>query len=208
MKGYYKNEEATSTQFSDGWLHTGDLGELDEEGFLRIVDRKKSILVLSTGKNVAPQPVENAINQSVFIEQCALIGHQRKYVIALVVPDFENLIPWVRKKGISTETKADLVRHAEVQNLVRSEVERATQSFADYEQPKKVVILAKEWTVETGELTPTLKVRMNQIEEKYRGIIHQTYSEDAITEVEIAADEVAASVAIKVWGGKKHEPTA
>lgn len=194
MKGYYKNEEATAAQFSDGWLHTGDLGEMDEEGYLRIVDRKKRILVLSTGKNVAPQPVENAINQSVFIEQSVLVGHQRKYVVALVVPDFENLIPWARKKGLSLEERVDLVRHAEVQKRVCSEVERATQSFAHHEQPKKVVILAQEWTVETGELTPTLKVRIREIERKYKKVIEHAYGEALADGVELATTEVAAGL--------------
>ncbi|MFC4767122.1 AMP-dependent synthetase/ligase [Effusibacillus consociatus] len=204
MKGYYKNEEATAAQIRDGWLHTGDLGQIDEEGYLRIVDRKKRILVLSTGKNVAPQPVEDAITQSIFVQQCALIGHQRKYVIALVVPDFENLISWVRKKGISSELKHVLVRHPEVQSLVRSEVERLTQSFAPFEQPKKVVILDKLWTIETGELTPTLKVRIHEIERKYNGIIDLTYSEDAFTGDEwLGGSEIAAGLAIRTSGEGK-----
>ncbi|SEN19447.1 AMP-dependent synthetase/ligase [Lihuaxuella thermophila] len=209
MKGYYNDEESTAAQISDGWLHTGDLGELDDEGFLRIVDRKKSILVLSTGKNVAPQPLENAINQSVFIEQSAVIGHGRKYVIVLVVPDFENLTPWARKKGIPTQSRAELIRHGEVLDLLRSEVERLTKSFAHHEQPKKVVVMSKEWTIETGELTPTLKVRMNEIEKKYSDVIHRTYAEEEITEWRAATGEVAATVPIaKLWEGTEYEPTA
>ncbi|MFC4545225.1 AMP-dependent synthetase/ligase [Paenactinomyces guangxiensis] len=202
MKGYYNNEEATAAQFNDGWFHTGDLGEIDPEGYLKIVDRKKRILVLGTGKNVAPQPVENAMNQSVFIEHAVLVGHGRKYVIVLVVPDFVNLNRWAWKRGISVESRADLIRHAGVQDLVRLEVEKLTQSFAPHERPKKVVILAEEWSIETGELTPKLSVRMNKVEEKYREIINRTY-EDAYTEAEIAGSQVAASVAIQKPGGGK-----
>lgn len=208
MKGYYKNEEATAAQLSDGWFHTGDLGEIDEEGYLKIVDRKKSILVLSTGKNVAPQPVENAINQSVFIEQSALIGNGRKYVIVLVVPDFESVFVWARKKGIPAESRADLLKNAEVLNLLRGEVERAVKSFALHEQPKKVVVMSKEWTVETGELTPSLKVRMNEIEKKYADIINRTYAEEVIAEWQAATGEIAASVPIGKGEGTEHEPTA
>ena len=157
MVGYYKNEAATREAISeDGWFHTGDLGELDEEGYLKVVDRKKNILVLSTGKNVAPQPVVTAINESRYIEISALVGNNRKYVIVLVVPEFENLLAWAKKKGIEGG-RAEVVRHPEVQRLIREEVERAVQEFAPHEQPKKVVIMDKEWSVETGELTPTLR---------------------------------------------------
>lgn len=187
MVGYYKNEAATREAISeDGWFHTGDLGELDEEGYLKVVDRKKNILVLSTGKNVAPQPVETAINESRYIEISALVGNNRKYVIVLVVPEFENLLAWAKKKGIEGG-RAEVVRHPEVQRLIREEVERAVQEFAPHEQPKKVVIMDKEWSVETGELTPTLKVRMREIEKKYAEQIEKAYADNAGAASEVAA---------------------
>lgn len=193
MTGYYKNKKATAEQFVGNWLRTGDLGELDKEGYLKVVDRKKRILVLTTGKNVAPQSVENAMNQSVYIEQSVLIGQGQKYVIALVVPGFEYLNPWAAKKGLSQE-RAELIRNSEVQELLRREVEQFTQSLAHHEQPKKVVIIGKEWTVETGELTPSLKVRLPEIERKYKKVIDVVYAESSPADVEIAVDEIAASV--------------
>lgn len=193
MKGYYKNEKATAKEFEGEWFRTGDLGEIDEEGYLKIVDRKKRIIVLTTGKNIAPQPVENAMSQSVYIDQSVLIGQNRKYVIALAVPSFEYLKPWANKKGLS-EDNADLVRNSEVQELLCGEIERFTKSLAHHEQPKKVVIIGKEWTVETNELTPSLKVRLPEIERKYKEVIDRVYAEDRPADVEIAADEIAASV--------------
>jgi Long-chain acyl-CoA synthetases (AMP-forming) len=135
---------------------------------------------------VAPQPVETAINESRYIETSALIGNNRKYVIVLVVPQFENVMDWAKKKGIGGE-RAEVIRHPEVQRLIRQEVEKAVQGFAPHEQPKKVVIMEREWSVETGELTPTLKVRMREIEKKYAEQIEKAYSEDAGAASEVAA---------------------
>ncbi|MDN4593188.1 AMP-dependent synthetase/ligase [Polycladomyces subterraneus] len=184
MQGYYKNPEATKEQIRDGWLHTGDLGELDEDGYLKIIDRKKNLIILSTGKNLAPQPIENAINNSPYIAQSVLIGHGRKYVIALVVPDFENLEPWAQKQGWSTEPRESLVRRTEVQQLLQREVQRLTAGFAAYEQPKKVLVAEKEWTIEGGELTPTLKVRVKEIEKRYRELIERAYAEETPSKTE------------------------
>lgn len=179
MKGYYNNEEATRKDIVDGWFHTGDVGTLDDEGYLRIIDRKKRILVLSTGKNVAPQLVENAINESQFIEYSAVIGDKRKYLITLVKPDFENLMPWAQKQGIETESLEEVCRRSDVRDMLQGEVERLTASFADYEKPKKVIVIGEEWTVESGELTPKLSVVMKKIEEKYSTVIEEAYAEDS-----------------------------
>lgn len=177
MKGYYKNEEATAKTIQKGWLHTGDLGELDEDGYLKVVDRKKNILVLATGKNVAPQPVENAINNSPYIENSVLIGNGRKFVISLVVPDYENLLPWAKKQGLPEQDPENLAGHPKVQALLESEVKRLTKGFAAFEQPKQVKVCAKEWTVDSGELTPTLKVRLKVVEEKYADLIEEAYAD-------------------------------
>jgi long-chain acyl-CoA synthetase len=187
MLGYYNDPEATAEQIRDGWLHTGDLGEWDEEGYLRIIDRKKNLIVLSTGKKLAPQPIENAINNSPYIEQSALVGNGRKYVVALVVPDFELLIPWARNKGLPTDSCEELVRHPAVTELLQQEVKRLTSSFAPFEQPKKVWVAENEWTVESGELTPTLKVRMREIEKKYRDVIDRLYAEETLVKEKTSA---------------------
>lgn len=202
MKGYYKDEAATKEQFEDGWFKTGDLGEIDDDGYLKILDRKKRILVLKTGKNVAPQPVENAMNQSLYIKNSVLVGHGQKYVIALIVPDFEQLVPWARQRGIAEEPKA-LIMDDRVQSLLRQEVARFTQRFARFEQPKKVLILSADWTTETGELTPSLKVRVPEIEKRYRDLIQRCYAEEVVPEYQMAANEWAASVEVHPKGGTK-----
>lgn len=194
MKGYYNNDKATEEAFVGEWYRTGDLGELDEEGYLRILDRKKRILVLSTGKNVAPQKVENTIQQSPYIEYAMLVGYKRKYVIAIISPSFENLLPWAEKRGLKAGTEAELIRMADIQRLLHEEVERLTSPLAGFEQPKKTIICDKTWTIETGELTPSLKVRIKEVEKKFKKIIDLTYERDASIGAEIAADEVAASI--------------
>jgi long-chain acyl-CoA synthetase len=202
MQGYYQNEEATAAQFSGDWLHTGDLGELDQEGYLRVVDRKKRLLILTTGKNVAPQPVENAINQSRFIEQSVLIGHRRKYVIALVVPNFEILSEWAQKNQLPAASLSNLIRQTKIQNLILSEIKHAIQPFPPHEQPKKAIILSKEWTIESEELTPTLKVRANKIEANYEQLINQLYSDADVREWNIGEGEVAVCITIQNKGSR------
>ncbi|SDQ22660.1 AMP-dependent synthetase/ligase [Virgibacillus salinus] len=181
MKGYYNNEEATANAFEGDWLYTGDIGELDEDNYLKIIDRKKRILVLSTGKNVAPQLIENAINENSFVEQSLVIGDQRKYIICLVNPDFENLVPWARQNGIRSESLDEICRHKIVKDLIEDKVKEHTKDLAEYEKPKKVVIIGEQWTVETGELTPKLSMRVNVIENKYKNIIEELYAEDRPT---------------------------
>ncbi|QQK78715.1 long-chain fatty acid--CoA ligase [Salicibibacter cibi] len=188
MQGYYKNKEATDQDIVDGWLYTGDIGTFDEEGYLKIIDRKKRILVLSTGKNVAPAPIESAINESRYIEFAAVIGDGRKYVSALVTPDMENLLPWAKQQGIQTVSRVELCARDDVQQLLMDEVARQTQSYADYERPKKVVTIGDEWTVDGGELTPKLSLRMKNIEEKYSEHIERAYDEASTSAKEVAAE--------------------
>jgi long-chain acyl-CoA synthetase len=178
MKGYYKNEEATKEAFDGDWFKTGDLGEWDEDGYLKIVDRKKRILVLSTGKNVAPQPIENAICESAFIEYALVVGDKRKFVVALIKPDYEQLIPWMERHGIQGKFYNEIVRDEKVQHLLISEVEQAIQQFAEYEKPKRIIIVEDEWTVESGEITPKLSVRYKVVENKYRDAIEKAYDEE------------------------------
>jgi long-chain acyl-CoA synthetase len=206
MKGYYKNEEATAAQFHGEWFLTGDIGELDQDGFLRIIDRKKRIIVLTSGKNVAPQPVENAINQSLYIQNSVLIGQNKKFISALITPDFENLLAWSHKRGIHL-TRQQLIQNREVQQLLKSEIEKFTTKFPRYEQPKKLLITCDEWTVESGTLTPSLKVRLPEIERKYRDIIDIAYT-DQYSEILLAADEAAVSLSLsKPRREKENEVT-
>lgn len=186
MKGYYNNPKATQEAFEGGWFHTGDVGELTEEGYLKIIDRKKRILVLTTGMNVAPQPVESSINESRYIAQSLIIGDNRKYVICLINPDYENLLPWAERNGIPTDSLQTVCRHEKVQQLIESEVARLTKQFARYAQPKRNIIVDEEWTVDGGELTPKLSLRINVIEEKYKDLIEETYKEDVSTEENVA----------------------
>ena len=179
MKGYYKNEKATADAFDNGWYKTGDIGELDAEGFLKIVDRKKSIIVLSTGKNVIPQPVENAVNQSRYIDQSLLIGQGKKYVILLVTLDYDYVLQYVGKEKGTVPPKDQLIHLEGVQRLLNQEIKQAIQQFPRYEQPKKVVLCSETWSVETGEMTPSLKVKMREVEKRYQEVIDLAYNEAA-----------------------------
>ncbi|PLR96127.1 long-chain fatty acid--CoA ligase [Bacillus sp. T33-2] len=208
MKGYYKNPEATAEQFDGEWFRTGDIGSMDEDGFLKIVDRKKRLLILSTGKNVAPQHIENAINQSMFIDNSVIIGQGRKYVVAVIIPDFEYLSAWARKHGVKGNSHLEIAADNAVQELLSHEVERLTESLAPFEQPKKIIIAANEWTVESGELTPSLKVRYRYVEDKYRDVIETTYFESAYIQICHSMDEAAAAKSVKENGeGNVHEIT-
>lgn len=193
MRGYYNNQEETDKVLSNGWFSTGDIGVLDQDGFLKIIDRKKRIIVLTSGKNVAPQPVENAMNQSVFIENSVLIGQNKKYVIAIVSPSFENIEPLAKKKHISTN-REELLKSKFLQDLLRKEVTKFTKEFPRHEQPKKIIIVGSVWDVETGELTPSLKVRVPEIEKKYSELIDRTYSDEENEMSAYASDEIAVTL--------------
>lgn len=186
MKGYYKNDEATASSFEDEWFKTGDIGQWTEDSYLKIIDRKKRILVLSTGKNVAPQPIENAINESPFIEQSIVVGDNRKFIICLVNPDYENLLPWAKKNGVRSESTEEICHYKIVQEFIHQEVNERTKKFANFEQPKKIVIISEPWTVDGGELTPKMSLRINVIQEKYRDLIEAIYQEAEVTREEVA----------------------
>jgi long-chain acyl-CoA synthetase len=195
MKGYYKDEEATAEALRDGWFLTGDIGSIDEDGYLKIVDRKKRIIVLTTGKNVAPQPIENAMTQSIYINNAVLVGQDKKYVIALITPSFENLLPWAKQKGLPTDIN-QLLKEPALQKLLTKEVAKFTSKFARHEQPKKIIIIGKEWNVDDGELTPSLKVRLPEIQNKYKEAIELAYSEEMFTDMMIAANEAAVGLSM------------
>ena len=177
MMGYYKNEADTREVLKDGWLHTGDIGRLDEDGFLIITDRKKDIIVTSGGKNIAPQPIESLIQASPFIASAVVVGSSRKFISALVVPDFEKLEPYARTHGIAFADRADLSRRPEVATFLLDEVNRMTPGLASYERVKKVAVLDRDFDIDLGEVTPTLKVRRNIVERKYADIIESLYKD-------------------------------
>ena len=181
FQGYFKKNRETDEVFlNDGsgngrWFMTGDIGLIDNEGFIRITDRKKDLIKTSAGKYVAPQLIEGALSQSEFIEQSIVIGNNRKYVSALIVPDFERLNEWARQSGIKAAEKRELIEQPKIVEMMKGEVNRLTQELADYEKVKRVALLPEEFTIEGGELTPTLKVRRKIVEQKYRNLIDSLY---------------------------------
>ncbi|HPA94582.1 MAG: long-chain fatty acid--CoA ligase [Acidobacteria bacterium] len=177
MQGYFGQPEATAEMIDeDGWLHSGDIGHLDADGFLAITDRKKELIVNAYGKNIAPAPIENALKASRFISQAVVIGDRRQFLVALLVPDFETLVPWAEKQGLPT-APAELVATPQVRDLVREEVEAINTQLARYEQVRNWALLPAEFTLETGELTPTQKVKRRVVNEKYGEIIERLYRE-------------------------------
>ena len=176
MKGYFGKPEATAEAIDPaGWFHTGDIGFLDKDGFLTITDRKKDIIVTSGGKNIAPQPVENRLKTNKFITEVVMIGNKRNFAAALVVPNFEALEGWARSKGIQAEGREALVARPEVLQHYMAVIEGMTTDLAQFEKIKKVALLTKEFTQESGELTPTLKVKRRVVEERYRRTIDALY---------------------------------
>ena len=178
MLGYFNNPEATRAIIDEqGWLSTGDIGELDSEGYLTITDRKKEILVMSNGKNVAPQPVEQALKRDPVIEQAVLLGDNRKFITALIVPSFAELKDWLTARGL-TGSPQEIVDEEPLQDYILARCQTALESFSAYERPKKVRLLAQELTQETGELTPKLSVKRRVVADKFSDLIESMYPRD------------------------------
>jgi len=176
MLGYFKKIEATEKSIDkDGWFYTGDIGEIDSDGYLKITDRKKEIIVLSNGKNVAPSPMEQSIKESKFIEQCVVIGDQRNFISALVVPAFESLGPWCKERGISTEP-SEMIKDQRLFFYVSATTEKACAEYSHFEQVKKIGLLPRELSQETGELTPTLKTKRRVVMENFKEAIDAIYT--------------------------------
>ncbi len=180
MKGYFNNASATAEVIDeDGWFHTGDIGIIDEDGFVKITDRKKNIIVLSNGKNVAPQPIESALVQSPFISQIMVIGSERKNLAALIVPNFDALKAWAADNSIDTDDLSAMLQTREVQQHIQSEIRSRLTDFADFEQVRRFTLLEKEFSQEEDEMTPTLKLKRNVIMERYSDVIEGMYPEDS-----------------------------
>ena len=173
---YWENEAATREVLDeDGWLHTGDLGSLDEDGFLSITGRIKDIIITAGGKNITPQNLENDLKQSPIISQAVMYGDRRPYLVALVALDPEAIIPWAHQRGLPADVGA-LAQHADVNGLVQEALDRANARYAQVEQIKRFAILDHDLTQETGELTPTMKVKRNIVYERYAAVFDELYA--------------------------------
>ncbi len=177
-QGYYRKQEATAAVFRDGWFHTGDVGEFDADGFLRITDRIKDLIITSGGSNVAPQKIETVYAKDHFIEQFITIGDRRKFISALIVPNFEALAAYALKHGIAYHSHAELVAHPDIQAFYRQRVEALSSELAPYERVKAFTLLPAPFAQESGELTPSLKVRRRVVAEKYAPQIEAMYPAD------------------------------
>jgi long-chain acyl-CoA synthetase len=174
--GYHNNADASFGAVEDGWLHTGDLGRLDDDGYLYITGRKKDIIITAGGKNLTPANFENDLKQSRWVSQCVMHGDRRPFPVALITLDEEEMVPWARENGIQDTTAAALASDEKVRALIQAEVDRANAKLAQVEQVKKFVILDHDLSQETGELTPTLKVKRNVVNEKYATLFDELYS--------------------------------
>ncbi|MFL5875094.1 MAG: AMP-dependent synthetase/ligase [Solirubrobacteraceae bacterium] len=175
FRGYYRNDDASFGAIVDGWLHTGDLGSLDEDGYLKITGRKKDIIITAGGKNLTPANLENDMKQSRWVSQAIMHGDRRPYPVMLITLDEEEIAQFAQERGLPTDV-AELSRHPEVQALIQAELDKANAKYAQVEQVKKFVLLDHDLSQETGELTPTLKVKRNVVNEKYAELLDSLYA--------------------------------
>jgi long-chain acyl-CoA synthetase len=176
FQGYYKNADASFSAIQDGWLHTGDIGSIDEDGYLSITGRKKDIIITAGGKNLTPANIENDLKSTRFISQAVMHGDRRPYPIILITLDEEEIIPWAQQQEGLPATLAELAEYPAVTEMIQAEVDKANAHYAQVEQVKKFAILPHDLSQETGELTPTLKVKRNVVNEKFAAVIDELYA--------------------------------
>jgi len=177
MQGYYKMEKQTSESIVDGWFYTGDIGELSADGYLKITDRKKDLFKTSGGKYIAPQPIENQLKTSAYISTAVVVAEARKFPSALIIPNFEKLRQYAAANKLDLPSDKELCRHQKITELLEREVQEACKDMPRYEQVKKIAVLDQEFSIERGELTPTMKVRRREVEKLYAERIEKIYAE-------------------------------
>jgi long-chain acyl-CoA synthetase len=178
MAGYWnKRAETEECMTKDGWFKTGDIGRKDEDGFVFITDRKKEIIVMSNGKKVTPQPIENDLKTKPHVAQAVLIGNARNYITALLVPNFESLATWAKENKIQATDNVALIQDPKVQELMRKNVEEVNSTLARYEQLKKFRLLPRELSMEEDELTPSMKVKRRVVDTKFKNLLEEMYKE-------------------------------
>jgi long-chain acyl-CoA synthetase len=179
MMGYYKAPDLTAEMIDkDGWLHTGDIGVIEEEKFLKITDRKKEMFKLSAGKYIAPQVIENKLKESSFIEQAMVIGENEKFASALISPNFGFLHDWCSMHKIQFRDNKDLIEVPEVIERLSKEIKEVNKTLGEHEQIKKFRLVTEEWTPQSGELSPTLKLKRNLVAKHYKDLIADMYSKN------------------------------
>jgi long-chain acyl-CoA synthetase len=175
MKGYYKDDEATSEVLEDGWFKTGDIARVDDEGFVYIIDRKKEIIVTAGGKNIAPQPLENKLKLDKYISQAIVFGDRKPYLVALLTPNIERVIDLARDEKLDYIDIEELVKHSRIKELYADRIERMNKDLPSYETIKYFGIVPVDFSIEGGELTPTLKMKRKIIYEKYKQLVDDLY---------------------------------
>jgi long-chain acyl-CoA synthetase len=180
FEGYWKKEKETAEVFTaDGWFKTGDIGNIDGDGYLSITDRKKELLKTSGGKMIAPQPIENKLKANVLVGQAALVGDKHKFACVLISPNFAALEGWAQGQGIVVGDRAALVKDARVVKAYQDIVDRVNIGLANYESMKRMSLVAEEWSVEDGTLTPSMKLKRRVVEQRYRKEIGEFYADEA-----------------------------
>ena len=176
MQGYFNLPGETEKVLTpEGWFHTGDIGEIDADGYLRITDRKKDLIVTAGGKNIAPQPIENLAKSSEFVATAVMLGDRRPFPVMLVVPNATQVKGWAEHKGLPDGDLEQLLGLPEVRQKIEREVRMTLRDLAQFEMPKKLLLLPRDFTLESGELTPTLKVRRRIVEQRHRAAIEALY---------------------------------